>query len=86
MAQGKPVVATGVGGLPELVVPEETGLLVSSDDAGALSAALLRLVDDPMLCRRMGAASRRRFEGFFTQEVMARQTYRVYESAGIHEV
>jgi glycosyltransferase involved in cell wall biosynthesis len=86
MAQGKPVVATGVGGLPELVVPEETGLLVSSDDVGALSAALLRLVDDPVLRRRMGAASRRRFEGFFTQEVMARQTYRVYESAGIHEV
>lgn len=86
MSQGKPVVATEVGGLPELVVPEHTGLLVPPDDVKALCAALLRLVEDPVLRKRMGIAGRRRYEESFTQEAMARQTYQVYQSAGIHEV
>ncbi|MGI6081894.1 MAG: glycosyltransferase family 4 protein [Limnochordia bacterium] len=85
MSQGKPVVATNVGGLPELVVPEQTGFLVPSEDAEALSAALRRLVEDPPLRARMGNAARRRFEESFTQETMARQTYRVYETAGIND-
>lgn len=49
MALGKPVVASRVGGVPELIRHEETGLLVDPDDSAALAAALLRLANDPAL-------------------------------------
>jgi glycosyltransferase involved in cell wall biosynthesis len=54
MAHARPVVATGVGGLRDLVVDEETGLVVSPGDSTALRAALQRLLDDPALRRRLG--------------------------------
>jgi glycosyltransferase involved in cell wall biosynthesis len=56
MAAGLPVIASGVGGLPELVADGETGLLVPADDRAALVAALSRLLTDPELRRAMGAA------------------------------
>lgn len=79
MCHGKPVLATNVGGLPELVVDGKTGLLVPSDDVAALAKALLRLVTDHELRKRFGAAGRHRFESFFTQETMARKTWEIYE-------
>lgn len=65
MAAGLPVVATAVGGVPELVVEGETGLLVPPGDAGALALALDRLLGDAELRQRMGAAARRRVETSF---------------------
>jgi glycosyltransferase involved in cell wall biosynthesis len=59
MACGLPVVATAVAGVPEAVADGRTGLLVPPEDAGALAAALLRLVRDPALRRRMGDEGRR---------------------------
>ena len=56
MAQRRPVVATPVGGTPELVVDGETGLLVPPRDPEALAAALERVLDDAELRRRMGEA------------------------------
>ena len=58
MAAGVPVVATRVGGVPELV-PEGTGLLVAPGDPAALAAAIGRLLDDPALARAQAAAARR---------------------------
>jgi glycosyltransferase involved in cell wall biosynthesis len=60
MAAGLPAVATAVGGVPEIVSDGETGLLVPVDDAAAFARALLRLMDEPALAARMGAAARRR--------------------------
>lgn len=60
MAHGKPVVASAVGGLLDLVLDGETGLLVPPRDAGALRAALERLLGDLELRRRLGAAGRER--------------------------
>jgi len=60
MAAGLPVVASSVGGVPELVVDGETGLLVPPDDPHALAAAIERLLDDSALRRRLGAAGRTR--------------------------
>lgn len=60
MAAGLPVVATRVGGNPELVVPGETGELVPVGDASALAAALRALLDEPELAARLGAAGRER--------------------------
>jgi glycosyltransferase involved in cell wall biosynthesis len=65
MAVGLPVVASAVGGVPEMVVDGETGYLVAPGDDRALGAALARLVADPDLRRRMGAAGRARVQERF---------------------
>ena len=62
MAHGRPVVASAVGGLLDLVVDGETGILVPPGDADALRAGLARVLDDAQLRRSMGAAARKRAE------------------------
>jgi glycosyltransferase involved in cell wall biosynthesis len=57
-AAGKPIVAADIGGLRDVVVDGETGLLVKPGDAEAIAAALRRLLADPGLRERMGAAAR----------------------------
>lgn len=57
-AHGLPVVAHDVGGVSEAVRPDETGLLVAPDEPGALTAAFARLIADPALRQRLGAAGR----------------------------
>lgn len=56
----RPVVGTRVWGLPEVVLHEETGLVVDMDDATALSDAIARLLDHPEEAIRLGSAARRR--------------------------
>ena len=70
MAASLPVVATNVGGNPEAVKDGISGFLVPSDDPGALSAAILRLLFDPSLARAMGTAGRNLAEESFTTEIM----------------
>jgi glycosyltransferase involved in cell wall biosynthesis len=70
MVAGLPVVATRVGGIPEIVIPGETGVLVPPDDADALASALRTLVADPDLCARMGRAGRERALAQFSYEQM----------------
>jgi glycosyltransferase involved in cell wall biosynthesis len=79
MAAGRPVVATRVGGIPEVVVDGETGLLVPPGDPGALAAGIQRLLDDPDLARRMGEAGQQRAQALFSAERMAAQTGALYE-------
>lgn len=67
-AMARPVVATRVGGLPEIVVPGETGMLVEADDAAALAGATAALLADPQASQRMGASARRRVEALFSWE------------------
>lgn len=64
-ACGKPVVATEVGGLPEIVMDGETGILVPPEDCDAMSAAILRLLQDEDLRRTMGIKARERICRFF---------------------
>jgi glycosyltransferase involved in cell wall biosynthesis len=54
---GRPIVATDVGGVPE-IVDASVGLLADPDDPGAIAAALARMIEDPALRERMGAAAR----------------------------
>jgi glycosyltransferase involved in cell wall biosynthesis/GT2 family glycosyltransferase len=86
MMSGLAVVATEVDGVPELVVDGETGLLVPPGDPDALAGALARLLSDPVLCRQMGEAGRRRALERFTESRMLEETARLYarvlEAAG----
>lgn len=60
MASARPVIASNIGGLRDIVVHDETGMLVPSGDADALREALARLIADPLLRERMGQAGKRR--------------------------
>jgi len=73
------VVATEVGGVPELVEDEVTGFLVPPKDPDALAEALQRLITDPELRRRMGRAGRGKALQEFTLSRMLRKTEQVYE-------
>lgn len=68
MAAGLPVVASAVGGIPELVSDGETGLLTPAGDAEALADGILRLVEDRALAAGMGARGRARVETEFTDD------------------
>lgn len=78
MAASLPVVATNVGGNAEAVNDGISGFLVPSDDPGALSAAILRLLSDPSKARAMGAAGRSLVEERFTVEAMMNRTAGAY--------
>jgi len=69
MAQGKPIIATNVGGVPDLVT-DDVGILVPCDDIQALADAMVRLASDSDLRERMGKAARRRYEELFTPEAV----------------
>ena len=66
MALGLPVVATAVGGIPDVVTDGECGRLVEPEDSGALAAALIELGRDPALRRKLGEAASARAEAFST--------------------
>jgi glycosyltransferase involved in cell wall biosynthesis len=84
MASGRAVVATDVGGLPEIIEDGATGLLVPPRNPEALSAAIRRLIESPSLRRQLGQAARARVEKEFTWDYVARETTRVYERALTH--
>ncbi len=79
MAHGRPVVASAVGGLLDLVVDGETGLLVPPRDVGALRAALERLLGDADLRRRLGANARERIREHFSWPRVTDLTVAAYE-------
>ncbi|SDL64973.1 glycogen synthase (ADP-glucose) [Corynebacterium mycetoides] len=86
MACGTAVVASRVGGIPEVVVNGETGTLVDYDPADAatfersLAEAVNAVAADPERARRMGAAGLERVKEHFTWDTIARQTVDIYKS------
>jgi glycosyltransferase involved in cell wall biosynthesis len=79
MAQGTPVVATRVGGTPEIVVDGEAGMLVEPGDVDALAAALRTVLDDPKRAHRLGEAGRRRVLERFSLEAMTSRVLQMYD-------
>lgn len=80
-AAGKPVVAFKTCALPEVVEDGATGFLVPPRDSAALARAMVRLLCDSELRRKMGQKARLRAEQMFSWERAADQTLRVYEEA-----
>ena len=79
MACERPVVASAVGGIPEVVVPEHTGLLVPPGEPEPLAEALNRVLRDRPLARKMGLAGRKRVEEQFSWRSIAKKTLAMYE-------
>ncbi len=80
-AASRPVVASNVGGLREIVVESETGLLVPPGDAVSLGRAMTHLAASPQERRELGAAARSRYEELFTVEAMVSRWVDGYEVA-----
>jgi glycosyltransferase involved in cell wall biosynthesis len=82
MAVARPIVASRVSAIPEIVVDGETGLLVPPRDVKALAAALIELLRNSQRAAEMGRRGRARLEQEFTVERMVAQTEAVYEQVG----
>jgi glycosyltransferase involved in cell wall biosynthesis len=78
MASGLPVVATMVGGVPEVMVDGETGFLTSPNDPESLAEKLATLIGDEMLRKEMGRKGRRRAESLFSTERTTRMIFDIY--------
>ena len=85
MAKGKPVVATSVGGIPELVRHDATGLLVPPSDSDALARELSRLLDDPAFARALGEAGRAFVERDFGRASFRKRLRALYARVLAHE-
>ena len=79
MAHSRPVIGGNVGGIPEMVVDGQTGLLVPPKSPRDLAAAIDRLLADPPLRARLGAAARERCERLFSLEAHVAAVVRQYE-------
>ena len=79
LATGTPVVASNTGGLPEVVKPSETGLLVPPKDHSELAKAIISMAQDPAMRQRMGESGRHFVQENFNPESLARQVESIFE-------
>lgn len=79
LAMAKPVVATRVGSIPEVVVDGETGALVPPGDPVSLASAIVALLADPERCRRLGHEGRVRIREAYSMERVMARTVTLYE-------
>jgi glycosyltransferase involved in cell wall biosynthesis len=79
MALGLPAVVTSVGGIPELVTHDLSGLIVPPGDAGKLAEAILQLLSNPDLAARLGSAAKHRYMTTHTPEAMVEQTCGLFD-------
>jgi glycosyltransferase involved in cell wall biosynthesis len=81
MALGRPIVASAVSGIPEMLVDGESGVLVPADDAPALADAIVGLLRDPARRRQIGAAAHQRLTSRFTLPEFARGMFEAFDDA-----
>ncbi len=79
MAAGLPIVATSVGGVPEILAHEQTGLLVPSGDSSAMAEGLARLLKNPALASTLAIAAQRRAASSYSPEAKYRSLVAIYE-------
>jgi glycosyltransferase involved in cell wall biosynthesis len=85
MGAARPIVASDLAGIPEVITNGEHGLLVPERDAEALAAAITRLLDDRVLAQRLGAAARRRVLAELTWDATAARFEAAYEHALVRQ-
>ena len=78
MAMSKPIVASNVGGVPEVITDCETGILVPSKDPKALASAIIRMLVDNDMRNRLGRAAREIIESKFTQDIAIKRIQNFY--------
>jgi glycosyltransferase involved in cell wall biosynthesis len=78
MAAGKPVIATRVGAVPQLIDQDQTGILIEPADVAGLSASILNLLEDPGRARQLGEKGRARTIEQFSADSMARRYLQLY--------
>ena len=78
MAAGRPVVATNVGGAPEVIVEGETGYLVSPGDDATMAARIISLLQDAERAKQFGAAGKLLVERNFSCESQLTRTEELY--------
>jgi glycosyltransferase involved in cell wall biosynthesis len=78
MSAARPVVASNISAIPEIVADGETGLLVPPNDAASLAKAIQSLLDDPSRAEKMGTAGRNRLQTHFNEQRMIDQTAVLY--------
>ncbi len=83
MNHGTPVVASRIGGIPDIVEDGVSGLLVPPADADALAAAVRRVLSDPALARRLGEGGRRRLHDRFSWRAIAQRWLDLYASVAM---
>ena len=81
MALARPIVASSVGGIPEMLEHDRSGLLVPADDAEALAAAVQTLLDDPARARRLGDAAHERLRTRFSLDGFAEEMFAAFDAA-----
>lgn len=81
MSRARPVVAFAVGGIPDWLVHEQTGLSVNEGDTEGLCAAIARLLDDPQLAETMGARAAQRVGAHFRHDDCVEQTMKTLREA-----
>ncbi|MGZ9165182.1 MAG: glycosyltransferase family 4 protein [Anaerolineales bacterium] len=85
MSTGLPVLATSVGGTPDVITHGENGYLIPPDDPPALETGLIDLLANPSLCAHMGAQGRRRIQTDFSLESVANRLAALYERLGARQ-
>ena len=85
MMVGKPVVATRGGGIPEIVLDGDTGLLVPMNDADSMARAIIEILDDPQRARKMGERGQKRAREHFSISRTGAKIGRVYDHLLLHQ-
>jgi glycosyltransferase involved in cell wall biosynthesis len=83
MSWGMPVIATPVGGIPQILTHEANGLLVAPGDIAALAAAIKRLLQDRALRERLGSAARSTIERRFSLDDAMARLSSIYQRFGL---
>jgi len=78
IAFDRPVLASAVAGIPEIITSDEMGVLINPQDASDIARAVIQLIDDPPRFRSLGTHARQRIEEAFSASTMSRQYATLY--------
>jgi len=80
MYVGTPVIGTKVGGIPEIIIDDETGYLAESEDPQSLSLAIMKALDDLDAAKKMSINCKKRIEELYTWEFIGSKILRLFRT------